>query len=137
MPYWPCTVKICVRCQTRDPKEQFLKFWAWSFQLLQRSCLYNIFLAAPYGPCPTDRVRSKLVSDAKLGTLRNSSWNFELNPSSHYRAVVCPFFWAASYWPCPTDRVRSKFLSDAKLGTLRNISWNFESNPSSQYRGIV
>ena len=80
---------------------------------------------------------SKFLSYAKIGTLRNSSWNFELNPLSHYRGVVCPFFWAASYWPCPTDRLRSKFLSDTKLGTLRNISWNFELNPSSHYRGVV
>ena len=28
MPYWLCTVKIFVRCKTKDPKEHFLKFWA-------------------------------------------------------------------------------------------------------------
>ena len=58
----------------------------WKFEVnpssFSRICPIK-FLAAPYGPCPTDRVRSKLVSDAKLGTLRNSSWNFELNPLSH------------------------------------------------------
>ena len=63
------------------------------------------FLATPYGPCPTDREWSKLLSDIKLGTLRNIILNFEVNTSSHYRVVVLTIFFshevlAVPYWPC-------------------------------------
>ena len=50
VPYWPCMVKMFVRCKTKDLKEYILKFWAQSMQLLQRSCLGKI-LAVPYLPC--------------------------------------------------------------------------------------
>ena len=117
------------------------------------------FWVMSYWLCPTDCVWSKFLSDEKLGTLRNISWNFESNPSSHYKGVVQKRFWSrptdrvwcktrdlkkhflkswAQYFfvtsclLCPNDRVRSKFLSDAKLGTL-----NFLPNPSSHCKGVV
>ena len=34
VPYWPCMVKMFVRCKTKDLKEYFLKFWAQSMQPL-------------------------------------------------------------------------------------------------------
>ena len=98
VPYWPCTVKIFVKCKTRNPKEHFLKVWTLFIQGLQRNCLNIIFgcelLAVPYWPCTV-----KILSDAKLGILINISWNFEPNPSSHYRGVV-----QKKFWPRPPDK---------------------------------
>ena len=55
--------------------------------------------------CPN--VRSKYLSDAKLGILRNISWNFELNPSSCYREVIWTKCWKYKVaLTCPTDHVR-------------------------------
>ena len=72
------------------------------------------------------------MSGAKLGTLRNISWKFELTPTSFDKGVG-----PTTFWPRPTDHVRSIFLSGAKLGTLRNNSWKFELYSSKGYRCIV
>ena len=81
----------------------------WKFEVIPSSSLggdvQTRFWAAPYGPCLTDCVRSKFLSDIKLGTQRNNSWKLELNTSSHYRVVVLTIFFghnllAVPYWPC-------------------------------------
>ena len=72
------------------------------------------------------------MSYAKLGTLKNISWNFVLNPYSCYWGII-----QSKCWPCPSHHVQSNFLSDANLWTLRNIFWNFELNLSCHYRWIV
>ena len=82
----------------------------WKFEVIPSSSLGGDvqirFWAAPYAPCPTDRVRSKFLSDNKLGTQSNNSWKLQLNPSSHYRVVVLTIFFghnllmAVPYWLC-------------------------------------
>ena len=79
---------------------------------------------------PTDRVRSKFLTNAKWEMLRNISKKFELNPPSSFLAI------SSFVRARPTDRVRSKFLANAKWEMLRNISKKFELNPPSSLLAI-
>ena len=63
VPYWPCTVKIFVKCKAKDPKENFLKFWAKSIQ--------KKFLALPYWPFMVKIIALLTVYGQKITQVHN------------------------------------------------------------------
>ena len=129
------TLKIFVRCITRQPKENSL----FQFQLNPSSSIGGIVVKwfKFYRRSRLGAVTQKL---SRQGTIRYPREHTHKNSAQSIqpfrRSCLDKIFWFWWLTDLVTDR-HQKFLSDVQLDTLRKIPWRFRLNPSSRLGGVV